>query len=97
MRNLVPGLALTQLYSSINLWRVAVSGASLVSQTIKNLPAMQETWVRFLAWEDSLEKETATQSSIFFFFNYLFILLYIVLVLPYTDMNLPWVYMCSPS
>ena len=34
----------------------------------------------------------------FFFFIYLFILLYnIVLVLPYIDMNLPWVYMCSPS
>jgi len=41
-------------------------------------------------------------SSSFFFLNlsfiYLFILLYnIVLVLPYTDMNPPWVYMCSPS
>ena len=34
----------------------------------------------------------------FFFQFYLFILLYnIVLVLPYIDMNLPWVYMCSPS
>ena len=33
-----------------------------------------------------------------FFFNYLFILLYnIVVVLPYIDFNLPWVYMCSPS
>ena len=55
-----------------------------VSQTVKNPPAMQETW--------------------FFFFNKnLFIqiggwLLYnIVVVLPYIDMNLPWVYMCSPS
>ena len=38
-------------------------------------------------------------TAIFFFsFIYLFILLYnIVLVLPYIDMNLPWVYMCSPS
>ena len=64
LRNLVPGLAFTKLYSSINLWTVAVSGASLVAQTIKNLPVMQETWVRFLGWEDSLEKETANQSSI---------------------------------
>ena len=35
--------------------------ASLVAQLVKNLPAMQETWVRFLGWEDSLEKEMATQ------------------------------------
>ena len=32
--------------------------------TVKNLPAMQETWVRFLGWEDPLEKGTATHSSI---------------------------------
>ena len=38
--------------------------ASLVAQTIKSLPAMQETWVRFLAQEDALEKEMATHSSI---------------------------------
>jgi len=31
---------------------------------VKNLPAIQETWVRFLGWEDPLEKETATHSSI---------------------------------
>ena len=31
--------------------------ASLVAQLIKNLPAMQETWVRSLGWEDPLEKE----------------------------------------
>ena len=30
----------------------------------KNLPAMQETWVRFQGWEDPLEKEMATHSSI---------------------------------
>ena len=30
--------------------------ASLVAQLVKNLPAMQETWVQFLGWEDSLEK-----------------------------------------
>ena len=39
-------------------------GASLVAQSVKNLPAMQETRVRFLGWEDPLEKEMATHSSV---------------------------------
>ena len=39
-------------------------GASLVAQRGKHLPAMQETWVRFLGQEDPLEKEMATHSSI---------------------------------
>ena len=39
-------------------------GASLVAQTVKNLPAVLETWVRSLGWEDSLEEEMATHSSI---------------------------------
>ena len=39
--------------------------ASLVAQMIKNPPAMQETWVQSLSWEDPLEKEMATHSSIF--------------------------------
>ena len=38
--------------------------ASLVGQRLKNLPAMRETWVRFLGREDPLEKEMATHSSI---------------------------------
>ena len=33
-----------------------VSGASLTAQLVKNLPAMQETPVRFLSWEDLLER-----------------------------------------
>ena len=36
----------------------------LVAQSVRNLPAMQETWVRSLGWEDPLEKEMATHSSI---------------------------------
>ena len=36
---------------------------SLVSQMVKNLPAMQETQVQFLGWEDPLEKVMATQYS----------------------------------
>ena len=38
--------------------------ASLVAQRLKHLPTMQETWVRSLGWEDALEKEMATHSSI---------------------------------
>ena len=37
--------------------------ASLVAQTVKRLPAMRETRVRFLGWEDPLEKEMAIHSS----------------------------------
>ena len=33
-------------------------------QTVKNLLAVQETWVRSLSWDDPLEKEMATHSSI---------------------------------
>ena len=40
------------------------SWASLVAQTVKNLPAMQETQVQFLSWEDPLEKVMATHSGI---------------------------------
>ena len=36
----------------------------LVAQTVQNLPAMQETWVQFLGWEDPLEKGMVTHSSI---------------------------------
>ena len=43
----------------LRIWR-----AFLVAQTIKNLPAMQETWVWSLGGEDPLEKEMATHSSI---------------------------------
>ena len=50
-------------------WWAAVHGvtkspaASLVAQRLKRLPAMQETWVRSLVWEDPLEKEMAIHSS----------------------------------
>ena len=40
------------------------SWASLVAQLVKNLPAMWETWVQSLGWEDPLEKRKATYSSI---------------------------------
>ena len=38
--------------------------ASLVAQRVKRLPTMQDTWVQSLGWEDPLEKEMATHSSI---------------------------------
>ena len=40
------------------------SGSSLEAQLVKNPPAMQETWVLSLGWEDLLEKGKATHSSI---------------------------------
>ena len=40
------------------------SWASLVAQMVKNLPAMWETWVPSMGWEDLLEKGRATHSSI---------------------------------
>ena len=46
-------------FDCLDLW------ASLVAQMVKNLPAVQETWVQFLGWEDLLEKGMATHSSIF--------------------------------
>ena len=39
-------------------------GASLMAHTVKNVPAMQETWVQFLSWEDAVEKGFAIHSSI---------------------------------
>ena len=42
----------------------ALWGASLVAQMVKNLPAIQETWVQSLARENPMEKDIATHSSI---------------------------------
>ena len=41
-----------------------ITGASLVAQQVKNLSAMQETGIRSVGWEDPLEKEISTHSSI---------------------------------
>ena len=51
------GLTLHDLEFGCGFW------ASLVAQTVKRLPAVQETGVRSLGWEDPLEKEMATPSS----------------------------------
>ena len=39
-------------------------GASLVAQLVKKTPAVLETWIRHLGWEDPLEESTATHSSV---------------------------------
>ena len=63
---LAPGnsfpLPLSKQHSIIDTDFIAWS--SLVAQLVKNLPAMQETWVRSLGWEDPLEKGKAAYSSI---------------------------------
>ena len=40
------------------------SWASLMAQMVKNPPAIQETWVQYLGWEDPLEEVMTTHSSI---------------------------------
>ena len=40
------------------------SWSSLMAQMVMNPPAMQETWIQLLSWEDPLEEEMATHSSI---------------------------------
>ena len=52
------------MFSSKSLIVLSLSGTFLVAQTVKRLPTMQETWVQSLGWEDPLEKEMATHSSI---------------------------------
>ena len=57
-------LNLLESHSKYEFFENMVTGTSLVAQMVKNLPAMQETWVRSLGWEDPLEKGMATHSSI---------------------------------
>ena len=40
-----------------------LTGDSLIAQLIKNPPAIQETWVQFLSWEDPLEKGKTTEAE----------------------------------
>ena len=46
------------------VYKTYMQGASLVAYSVKNLPAVQECWVRSLGWEYPLEKEMANHSSI---------------------------------
>ena len=58
-------LILQETHKHVGFWGDPIYGrwTSLTAQSVKNLPAMQETWVQFLGWEDPLEKEMATHSS----------------------------------
>ena len=47
-----------------NSFTILLKRASLVTQMVKNLPAMLETWVQSLGWENPMEKGMATHSSI---------------------------------
>ena len=54
----------SNVYKYIFVVLQGVNDSSLVAQMVKNLPAMQETGVRFLGQEDPLEEGIATHSSI---------------------------------
>ena len=56
--------SLKSLLSPISPTIICLQFDSLLTQTVKNPPAMLETWVRSLSWEDPLEKGTDTHSSI---------------------------------
>ena len=51
-------------HNIVNWIYFSITWAPLVAQTVKNSPAMRETWVQFLGWEDPLEEGMATYSSI---------------------------------
>ena len=60
-----PPLSLSlSLYIYIYMFMLCLNKSSLVAQMVKRLPTMRETRVRSLGWEDPLEKEMATHSSI---------------------------------
>ena len=54
----------TSIFHKVGQKRLFLSGYGAVAQKIKNLPAMWETWVRSLDWEDPLESSMATHSGI---------------------------------
>ena len=54
----------TRAYEILSVLFKREEASSLVAQTVKNLPAMQETHIRSLGQEDPLEKKMATHSSI---------------------------------
>ena len=59
---MIPGLGRSPREG--NGYPLQYSWASLVAQLVENPPAMRETWVRSLGWEDPLENGTASHSSI---------------------------------
>ena len=61
---LAPACLPLKRLSPLPVLQLCSSLFSLIAQLVKNLPAMQETWVRSLGWEDPQEKGMATHSSI---------------------------------
>ena len=59
-----PVYFLSELAKGLSSRTITMERASLVTQMVKNPPAMWETWVQSLSWEDPLEKGMATNSSI---------------------------------
>ena len=59
-----PPLCMVTMHASDLTVPCQTSWASLIAQSVKNPPAMQETLVQFLDWEDLLEKGKATHFSI---------------------------------
>ena len=57
-------LGIVTVFSWVNFTEEHKIRASLVAQLVKALPAMRETWVQSLGWEDPLEKGKVTHSSI---------------------------------
>ena len=59
-----PDLSSTSTLNELILIKLLISWASLVAQSVKNLPAMWETWVQSLGWDTPLEEGMATHSSL---------------------------------
>ena len=59
-----PDLSSTSTLNELILIKLLISWASLVAQSVKNLPAMWETWVQSLGWETPLEEGMAIHSSL---------------------------------
>ena len=66
LKSYLTSLCLDFLKYKVKLMRIIIvtTWVSLVAQLVKNLPAMWETWVQSLGWEDPLEKGKATHCSI---------------------------------
>ena len=62
-RYLFPFMFRSKLSIGTFFFTLSCNWASLVAQTVKRLPALRETWVQFLGWEDPLVKEMAIHSS----------------------------------
>ena len=59
-----PGSSIHGMFQARILDSYSLLWNSLLAQMVNDLPAMQETWVRFLGWEDPLEEGMATHSSV---------------------------------